>query len=46
MTGEVDNIGVEIAFLYTVNQSEIIYSFVNNINTHEVEHMFKVLELL
>lgn len=35
MTGEVDNIGVEIAFLYTVNQSEIIYSFVNNINTHE-----------
>ena len=35
MTGEVDNIGVEVAFLYTVNQSEIIYSFVNNINTHE-----------
>lgn len=35
MTGDIDNIGVEIAFLYTVNQSEIIYSFVNNINTHE-----------
>lgn len=35
MTGEVDNVAVDIAFLYTVNQSEIIYSFVNNINTHE-----------
>ena len=26
---------MDIAFLYTVNQAEIIYSFVNNINTHE-----------
>lgn len=35
MSGEIDNIAVDIAFLYTVNQAEIIYSFVNNINTHE-----------
>lgn len=33
--GEVDNVSVEVAFTYTVNQSEIVYSFVNNINTHE-----------
>jgi DNA gyrase subunit B len=35
MSGEIDNVAVDIAFLYTVNQAEIIYSFVNNINTHE-----------
>lgn len=35
MSGEVDNVDVEVAFTYTVNQSETIYSFVNNINTHE-----------
>ena len=35
MVGEVDNIAVEVAFTYTVNQNEVIYSFVNNINTHE-----------
>lgn len=35
MCGEIDNVAVDIAFLYTVNQAEIIYSFVNNINTHE-----------
>lgn len=35
MTGEIDNVAVDIAFLYTVNQAEIVYSFVNNINTHE-----------
>lgn len=35
MSGEIDNVTVDIAFLYTVNQSEVIYSFVNNINTHE-----------
>ena len=35
ITGEVDNVAVEVAFTYTVNQSEIVYSFVNNINTHE-----------
>ena len=35
MSGEVDNVAVDIAFLYTVNQAEVIYSFVNNINTHE-----------
>lgn len=35
MSGEVDNVTVDIAFLYTVNQAEVIYSFVNNINTHE-----------
>ena len=35
IVGEVDNVAVEVAFTYTVNQSEIVYSFVNNINTHE-----------
>lgn len=35
MSGEIDNVAVDIAFLYTINQAEIIYSFVNNINTHE-----------
>lgn len=35
MSGEQDGVIVEISMLYTVNQSEIIYSFVNNINTHE-----------
>ena len=35
MSGEIDNVAVDIAFLYTVNQAEIIYSFVNNIHTHE-----------
>lgn len=35
MSGEVDNISVEIAMSYNTNQRETIYSFVNNINTHE-----------
>lgn len=35
ISGEVDDVAVEIAFVYTVNQSEVVYSFVNNINTHE-----------
>lgn len=35
MSGEVDNVAVEIAFLYTTGQAEVMYSFVNNINTHE-----------
>lgn len=35
MEGENDNVTVEISLLYTTEQSEIIYSFVNNINTHE-----------
>lgn len=35
MMGEQDGVIVEISMLYTVNQSEIVYSFVNNINTHE-----------
>jgi DNA gyrase subunit B len=35
MTGESDDIIVEIAILYTEKQRETIYSFVNNINTHE-----------
>ena len=35
MTGESDNITVEISLLYNTNQREVIYSFVNNINTHE-----------
>lgn len=35
MSGEVDNVAVEIAMSYNTNQRETIYSFVNNINTHE-----------
>ncbi|MEG0398058.1 MAG: DNA gyrase subunit B, partial [Cetobacterium sp.] len=35
MSGEVDNVTVEVALCYNVNQRELIYSFVNNINTHE-----------
>jgi DNA gyrase subunit B len=35
MSGESDNIAVEITLLYNTNQREVIYSFVNNINTHE-----------
>ena len=35
MDGDIDNVTVEISLLYTTEQNEIIYSFVNNINTHE-----------
>lgn len=35
MSGEADNVTVEVAMCYNVNQREVIYSFVNNINTHE-----------
>lgn len=35
MSGEIDNVSVEIAMTYNTNQRETIYSFVNNINTHE-----------
>ncbi|MGL4425492.1 MAG: ATP-binding protein, partial [Cetobacterium sp.] len=35
MSGEVDDVSVEIAMTYNTNQRETIYSFVNNINTHE-----------
>lgn len=35
MSGEVDNVTVEVAMSYNTNQRETIYSFVNNINTHE-----------
>jgi len=35
MAGESEDIIVEIAILYTEKQRETIYSFVNNINTHE-----------
>nr|WP_307774583.1 DNA topoisomerase (ATP-hydrolyzing) subunit B [uncultured Cetobacterium sp.] len=35
MSGEIDNVTVEIAMTYNTNQRETIYSFVNNINTHE-----------
>lgn len=35
MTGEEDDVTVEIAMIYTESQRESIYSFVNNINTHE-----------
>ena len=35
MSGEIDNISIEVAICYNVNQREVIYSFVNNINTHE-----------
>lgn len=33
--GQQEDVGVDIAFTYTTGQSEIIYSFVNNINTTE-----------
>lgn len=33
--GKQDNVGVEVTFTYNTSQSETIYSFVNNINTHE-----------
>ena len=32
---EQDNVGVDVTFTYTTSQNEVIYSFVNNINTHE-----------
>ncbi len=35
MSGEMEDIVVEIVILYTEKQRETIYSFVNNINTHE-----------
>ena len=35
MSGEEDDVTVEIAMIYTESQRESIYSFVNNINTHE-----------
>lgn len=34
-TGKQDNVTVDVTFTYTTNQSETIYSFVNNINTNE-----------
>ncbi|MCI5725367.1 MULTISPECIES: DNA topoisomerase (ATP-hydrolyzing) subunit B [Fusobacterium] len=33
--GKQDNVGVEVTFTYNTSQNETIYSFVNNINTHE-----------
>lgn len=33
--GQAEQVGVDIAFTYTTGQSEVIYSFVNNINTTE-----------
>ena len=35
MSGEADGVIVETVLLYNVNQRETIYSFVNNIHTHE-----------
>ncbi len=35
MSGNVDNVDVEIAMTYNITQKETIYSFVNNINTPE-----------
>ncbi|MCK5779830.1 MAG: DNA topoisomerase (ATP-hydrolyzing) subunit B [Psychrilyobacter sp.] len=35
MNGEAEGVIVEIAMTYTTKQRETIYSFVNNINTHE-----------
>lgn len=34
-TGKQDNVGVEVTFTYNTSQNETVYSFVNNINTHE-----------
>ena len=35
MQGEQDDVGFEIALQYTTDLSESVYSYVNNINTHE-----------
>jgi DNA gyrase subunit B len=35
MTGETDNVVYEIALQYTTDISESVFSYVNNINTHE-----------
>ena len=35
VSAEQDNVGVDVTFTYTTSQNEAIYSFVNNINTHE-----------
>ena len=35
VSAEQDNVGVDVTFTYTISQNEVIYSFVNNINTHE-----------
>lgn len=35
MNGEAEGVVVEIAMTYTIKQRESIFSFVNNINTHE-----------
>ena len=35
VSSEQDNVGVDVTFTYTTSQNETIYSFVNNINTHE-----------
>ena len=35
MTGETDDVMYEIALQYTTDLSESVYSYVNNINTHE-----------
>ena len=35
MNGEAEGVMVEIAMTYTIKQRETIFSFVNNINTHE-----------
>ncbi|MDR1835656.1 MAG: DNA topoisomerase (ATP-hydrolyzing) subunit B [Fusobacteriaceae bacterium] len=35
MSGEADGVSVEATLTYTADQAETIYSFVNNINTHE-----------
>jgi len=35
VSAEQDNVEVDVTFTYTTSQNETIYSFVNNINTHE-----------
>ena len=35
VSAEQDDVGVDVTFTYTTSQNEVIYSFVNNINTHE-----------
>ena len=35
VSAEQDNVEVDVTFTYTTSQNEVIYSFVNNINTHE-----------
>ena len=44
MEGEKNGIPVEVAMVYNTSYAENLHSYVNNINTHEVEHTSRGLE--